>query len=86
MPTYVAPANTRYTSFTLDALNNTPDSMTLTIAGSNATTTWAGTTSNVWDFAVANNFSGGATDFRNFDVVTFGDRFHLLGVATRNGR
>lgn len=74
LPTYVAPTNTRYTSFTLDALNTTADAMTLTVVGSNATTSWNGSASNTWDFAATNFTDGGAiNDFRNFDVVSFGD-------------
>ena len=72
LPTYTAPANTRYT-YTLDPLNTTPDALTLTVGGSNATSNWSGGASNVWDFATSGNFSGGATDFKNFDVITFAD-------------
>ncbi len=82
LPTYTAPLNTRYTSFTLDPLNTTPGALTLTIVGSNGSNAWTGGSGNWLPTGASANWTLG--DFKNLDTATFGNNGNITATLTGN--
>jgi autotransporter-associated beta strand protein len=69
---FAAPVTSTRQTYTL----STPTGgLTLTVAGSPASLTWTGAANGIWDLVSSSDWNNGgaATQFYNFDSVTFGD-------------